>query len=171
MASLTEGKQFEAAKWVLLIVAVFVLLRILGKMGLLGKDQAQQASDKLGQSAGLTKPVQQQSEMQKAIRRKLGTSKPTKQQLLTLVPNYSNFGSWVVDIENAKHFTGNDIEGVMGIFRNMNSQFEINMFAQTFQQTTKKDLFGWLKKLFTGVFGNAERMQDIYNIIKDKPLV
>lgn len=167
----TEGKQFEVLKWVAVIVAIFIIIKLLNKFNLFGKDQAQKDAEALGQSAGLTKPVQQQSEMQKAIKRKLGTSKPTKEQLKGLLPNFNNYPAWVKEIYGAKHAFGNEIEPVMNVFRQMNSQFEINYFSQLFAQTTKKDLYGYLKKLFTGVLGNADRMQDIYAIVRDKPMV
>ena len=168
---MANDKQFEVLKWVAVVVAIFIIIRLLGKFGLLGKDQAQRDADKLGQSAGLTKPVQQQNEMQRAIKRKLGTSKPTAAQLKKLLPNFDQMPGWVADIYGAKHAGGNDLEIVLAIFRSMNSQFEINYFMQLFNKTTKKDLYGYLKKLFTGIFGNADRMQDIYNIVNEKPLV
>lgn len=155
-----EGKQFEILKWALVIIAVFMVLRLLNKFGLLGKTDDEKNADKLATSGALNDLSE--SGLLKAAQTVTGTKTPSKKQLLNLMPNKDKFGKWIIDIYGADKID-DDEDAVFNVFKSMYSQFEISSFATTFKAVKGIDLYVYLNS-----FMDKSELAEIYKIIASK---
>jgi hypothetical protein len=161
-----EGKQFEYFKTFLLIAIIFVILVLLKKFGLLKFGDSKEEQDVKALNEIKNFQPAYEKVLYEAMKKKLGTSKPTTAQIQTFVPTNSQLKIWTDNLWDAKQFFNDDESKSYGVFRSMDSQLDVWGFAKIFQATKNKDLFGFLESYL-----NAEEISMIYNIIQQKPLI
>jgi len=161
-----EGKQFEYLKTFLLIAIILVILSLLKRFGLLkfGDSKEEQDFKALNEIKNFQSAYEKV--LYEAMKKKLGTSKPTAAQIQSFIPTNSQLKTWTDNLWNAKQFFNDDESKSYGVFRSMDSQLDVWAFAKIFQATKNKDLFGFLESYL-----NAEEISMIYNIIQQKPLI
>lgn len=161
----TEGKEFQIFKLILLVTAVFIIVRLLNKFGLLGKSDEEKDVEKLSESTALNDEIGKGTKLGKAIVKATGKKTISKSDVERLTPNRPNFNKWINQIWDSKGFFKDNEDKVYSVFRQMNSQFEINMFSKVFSTIKQRDLFGFLS-----TFMNDKELSIVYNIIKNKKL-
>lgn len=161
-----EGKQFEYFKTFLLIAIIFVILVLLKKFGLLKFGDSKEEQDVKALNEIKNFQPAYEKVLYEAMKKKLGTSKPTTAEIQTFIPTNSQLKTWTDNLWNAKQFFNDDESKSYGVFRSMDSQLDVWAFAKIFQATKNKDLFGFLESYL-----DAEEISMIYNIIQQKPLV
>jgi hypothetical protein len=162
----TSGKEWAIFKLILLIAFVFLLYKLLSKFGLLGMSDEEKNAQALGESTALNDEVNKNTKLGKAIQKQIGKKVVTPQDVKDLTPNRANFGKWIQEIWDAKGTFKDNEDTVYKIMRQMNSQFEINLFSKTFAVVKGRDLFGFL-----ATFLNDEQLSNVHTIIKNKKLV
>jgi len=78
-----------------------------------------------------------------------------------------NLGAMIDTLGSAKKvwWLPDTEENVIGVFRALKSQLQIAKLSSEFNNFYKNDLLAYMK-----TFMNAEQLQEIYNIVKTKPL-
>jgi hypothetical protein len=161
-----EGKQFEYFKTFLLIAIIFVILVLLKKFGLLKFGDSKEEKDVKALNEIKNFQPAYEKVLYEAMKKKLGTSKPTTAQIQSFIPTTNQLKTWTDNLWNAKQFFNDDESKSYGVFRSMDSQLDVWAFAKIFQATKNKDLFGFLESYL-----DAEEISMIYNIIQQKPLI
>ncbi len=165
-------KALQIFEYILMGIAVFVIFKLLKKFNILGVNENTEQAKLLGEEAALNSVVTQITSDPKnvfllAIRKKFG-SKPTAQQMDSLLPNKNLMPKSAVTLKYDVHnnFTPNDASMVFNVFKNFKSQYEINFFSTLYGALTKQDLYGTLDKL---MFDSD--MAKLRTLINSKPLI
>lgn len=152
-------------------IFLVVILKILNKFNLFGTSKASEEAKKLGEDATLNQPATNIANDNKnifgiAIKKRFG-NKPTKAQILSLLPHVKLTGQFINSINSAhNNFTPNDASKIFNVFKLMVSQFEVNFFSTNYGITTGKDLYGELDRLM-----KDSDMEKLRAIINSKPII
>jgi len=157
-----EGKQFEALKWVLVLIAIYMVYKLLNKFGLLGETSEEKEARELSENSAL-KEFNKENKLMSAAKKTLGTNKPSAEQLKSLMPNKANFGRFAMEIKAADGNVNDDETAVYNVFNSMYSQFEISAFATVYKVLYKMDLFTYLNS-----FLDEKELANVQRIIKNK---
>lgn len=161
-------KQFEILKWGLLIIILFVLLRELNKLGLLGKTEEDKKADALGDSnalaaADVTNPIITKATITLPSGKVKTFKDMTAAERAALTPNSKKFSEWINELWDASGTFNDNEDDVYDVFRKLYSQYETSIFAATFKVLKGKDLYTYLKS-----FMNNDELAQVYDITSKK---
>lgn len=165
------GKVWQGVQLLALAIGVYLVFKLLNKFNILGTSEATKQAEALGTDPAFANTVtnnisQGDNQFSRAIKQKFG-AKPTKKQLDSLLPNLKNMPALQTQILNShNNWTPNDAAKILGAYKQLHSQYEVNFFNTMFQLATKSDAYGMLDKLM-----HDSDMAKLREIVNEKPLI
>lgn len=166
----SQNKQFEIFKWILVLAAIYMIIKLLNKWGLLGTSPDDKGAEQLRTSDVFNPSSSVDNKIVVAAAKATGKGAPSINDFKKIVPNQKYFPEWAKIILTAKGVTGDNEAAIYGVFNNMYSQFEAKMFADMFALSLKKNNLGTDLWSFLDEFLDSGEMSRINTIIKSKKL-
>lgn len=162
---------FVIFKWVLFTIGLIIVIKLLRKFNILGESEETTKAKLLNTDAAFSATTTDMTtnpdnKFLLAIKKKFG-NRPTAKQLEGLLPNKKAMPKLITQINDSRNiFSPNDASKVLGAFRRLISQYEVNFFSTLYEVTNHEDMFGKLDKLLRDT-----DMAKLHDMVTLKPVI
>ena len=154
----------QFGQWALVAIAVFAVIKILNKFGLLGQTADEKGREELFNNPAVTGDATTfQAKLKQYLQSKgLPT---TTQYIKGIMPSSSQMLAFKDALIKARGFWNDDESKVFNVFRNLNSQLQMYAFSQFFQTYQKKSIIDYLDE-----FMDESELSMINSIVNSKKI-